>query len=69
MDVVDLSVEKTSRCSRYRDSLRRGELSRVAPIRPSCADNSKGAVDELVAREASSEIVQNLSLKQRQTLC
>ena len=69
MDVVDLSVEKTSRCSRYRDSLRRGELSRVAPIYPSCADNSKGAVDELVAREASSEIVQNLSLKQRQTLC
>ena len=51
------------------ESLRRGELSRVAPIRPSCADNSKGAVDELVAREASSEIVQNLSLKQRQTLC
>ena len=64
-----MSVERTSRCSRCRDSLRRGELSRETPIRPSFADNSEGAVDELVAREASSEIVQNLSLKQRQTLC
>jgi hypothetical protein len=57
LNVVYLSVERTSHCGRCRDSLRLGKLGRVTPtpIRPSCVDNSKGAVNELMAREVSSE--------------
>jgi hypothetical protein len=39
------------------------------PVLPLCADNSKGAVNELVARAVSREVLQKHSLKQRQTAC
>jgi hypothetical protein len=39
------------------------------PVLPSCADNSRGVVNDLVARAVNRRVLQEHSHKQRQTLC
>jgi len=39
------------------------------PVLPSCADNSRGVVNDLVARAVNRQVLQENSHKQRQTLC